>query len=94
MLQIVGVEGQNPSGHYLTASKLLDTVPLSRTADLDLPPAKKQNLDQEVLTLADESHEKSEVSFVSIRFFIWGASLFCYLAIYFRIHAVSVKLGW
>uniref|UniRef100_A0A1J3JR56 DNA polymerase alpha subunit B n=1 Tax=Noccaea caerulescens TaxID=107243 RepID=A0A1J3JR56_NOCCA len=62
--QIVGVEGQNPSGHYLTASKLLDSVPLTVTADVDLPPAKKQNLDQEVLAVADESREKSEVSFV------------------------------
>lgn len=70
MMQIVGVEGQNPSGHYLTASKLLDTVPLTLNADVDLPPAKKQNLDQEVLTLADESRDNSEVSFVSIRSFI------------------------
>ncbi|XP_009127568.1 DNA polymerase alpha subunit B [Brassica rapa] len=62
--QIVGIEGQNPSGHYFTASKLLDTVPLTVTADMDLPPAKKQNLDQEVLTLAEESREKSEVSFI------------------------------
>lgn len=69
-MQIVGVEGQNPSGHYLTASKLLDSVPLTVTADVDLPPAKKQNLDQEVLAVADESREKSEVSFVSMRSFV------------------------
>ncbi|CAH2065947.1 unnamed protein product [Thlaspi arvense] len=62
--QIVGIEGQNPSGHYLTASKLVDLVPLTVTTDVDLPPAKKQNLDPEVLTLADESREKSEVSFI------------------------------
>ena len=68
-MQIVGIEGQNPSGHYFTASKLLDTVPLTLTADVDLPPAKKQNLDQEVLTLAEESRETSEVSFVSMRLF-------------------------
>ncbi|VVB14842.1 unnamed protein product [Arabis nemorensis] len=62
--QIVGIEGQNPSGHYLTASKLVDSVPLTHTADVDLPPAKKQNLDQEVLTPEGESHERSEVSFI------------------------------
>ncbi|CAH8382709.1 unnamed protein product [Eruca vesicaria subsp. sativa] len=62
--QIVAVEGQNPSGHYLTASKLVDTLPLTPTADVDLPPAKKQNLDQEALTLTDESRENSEVSFI------------------------------
>ncbi|KAL1216416.1 hypothetical protein V5N11_026347 [Cardamine amara subsp. amara] len=62
--QIVGIEGQNPSGHYLTASKLVDSVPLTVTADADQPPAKRQNLDQEVLAPAEESHEKSEVSFI------------------------------
>ncbi|XP_010415340.1 PREDICTED: DNA polymerase alpha subunit B-like [Camelina sativa] len=59
--QIVGIEGQNPSGHYLTASKLVDSV---LTADADLPPAKRQNLDQEVVTSAEESHELSGVSFI------------------------------
>ncbi|ESQ28529.1 hypothetical protein EUTSA_v10018287mg [Eutrema salsugineum] len=62
--QIVGIEGQNPSGHYFTASKLVDSVPLTVTTDVDLPPAKKQNLDQEVLPLADESREKTDVSFI------------------------------
>ncbi|KAG7586165.1 DNA polymerase alpha/epsilon subunit B [Arabidopsis thaliana x Arabidopsis arenosa] len=62
--QIVGIEGQNPSGHYLTASKLLDSVPLTRAVDMDLPPAKRQNLDQEVLVPTEESCERSEVSFI------------------------------
>lgn len=65
-MQIVGIEGQNPSGHYLTLSKLIDSVPLVVTVDADLPPAKRQNLDQEVLAPAEESRERSEVSFVSI----------------------------
>ncbi|KFK41171.1 hypothetical protein AALP_AA2G094900 [Arabis alpina] len=62
--QIVGIEGQNPSGHYLTASKLVDSVPLTQTADLDQPPAKKQTIKQEVLTPVGESREGSEVSFI------------------------------
>ncbi|CAN8243808.1 unnamed protein product [Cochlearia groenlandica] len=53
--QIVGIEGQNPSGHYFTATKLIDSVPLTLTANVDLPPAKKQNLDQDGLTTAEES---------------------------------------
>lgn len=69
-MQIVGIEGQNPSGHYLTASKLVDSVPLTLAADVDQPPAKKQNLDQEVVTSVGESREISEVSFVSMRSFI------------------------
>lgn len=69
-MQIVGIEGQNPSGHYLTASKLLDSVPLIRAVDVDLPPAKRQNLDQEVLVPTEESCERSEVSFVSMHSFM------------------------
>ncbi|GLU06162.1 hypothetical protein SLE2022_232160 [Rubroshorea leprosula] len=46
--QVVGIEGHNPSGHCLIASKLVDYVPLSAAADTDLPPAKKQALDQEI----------------------------------------------
>jgi DNA polymerase alpha subunit B len=68
--QVVGIEGQNPSGHYLTASKLLDSVPLTLTVDVDLPPAKRQILDQEVLVPAEESCQKSEVSFVSMHSFM------------------------
>jgi len=69
-MQVVGIEGQNPSGHYLTASKLLDSVPLTLTVDVDLPPAKRQILDQEVLVPAEESCQKSEVSFVSMHSFM------------------------
>lgn len=46
--QVVGIEGSNPSGHCLIASKLVDNVPLSAGADTDLPPAKKQVFDQEI----------------------------------------------
>lgn len=69
-MQIVGIEGQNPSGHYLTASKLVDSVPFTRAVDIDLPPAKRQNLDPEVLAPAEEPCERSEVSFVSMQSFI------------------------
>ncbi|KAJ4839405.1 hypothetical protein Tsubulata_016860 [Turnera subulata] len=45
--QIVGIEGQNPSGHCFIASKLVDSVPLSDCGDENLPPAKRQAFDQE-----------------------------------------------
>ncbi|KAK6930864.1 DNA polymerase alpha, subunit B, N-terminal [Dillenia turbinata] len=45
--QVVGIEGHNPSGHCLIASKLVDSIPLSISADLDLHPAKKQTMDPE-----------------------------------------------
>ncbi|KAJ4960012.1 hypothetical protein NE237_019922 [Protea cynaroides] len=45
--QVVGVEGHNPSGHRLVASKVIDAIPLLVPPDVGLPPAKKQALDQD-----------------------------------------------
>lgn len=45
--QVVGIEGHNPSGHCLIASKLIDSIPLPIAADENLPSSKKQALDQE-----------------------------------------------
>ncbi|XP_042506466.1 DNA polymerase alpha subunit B [Macadamia integrifolia] len=45
--QVVGVEGHNPSGHCLVASKVVDAIPFLPPPDMGLPPAKKQALDQE-----------------------------------------------
>lgn len=61
--QVVGVEGHNPSGHCLIASKLVDSVPLSATADVSLPPAKKQALDQEIQSI-DLSPTQAELSVI------------------------------
>lgn len=47
-VQVVGIEGHNPSGHCLIASKLVDFIPLPETADVDLHPTKKQALDKEI----------------------------------------------
>ncbi|GMN49155.1 hypothetical protein TIFTF001_018320 [Ficus carica] len=46
--QVVGIEGHNPGGHCLIASKLVDFIPLPETADVDLHPTKKQALDKEI----------------------------------------------
>lgn len=43
---MVGVEGHNPSGHCLIASKIVDRIPLSVSSTENLPPAKKQAVDQ------------------------------------------------
>ncbi|KAK7280899.1 hypothetical protein RIF29_08461 [Crotalaria pallida] len=40
--QVVGIEGHNPSGHCLVASKLVDSIPSSVSEDEDLNPAKRQ----------------------------------------------------
>ncbi|KAI4343365.1 hypothetical protein L6164_010722 [Bauhinia variegata] len=45
--QVVGVEGNNPSGHCLIASKLVDSLPSSIVDDENLNPAKKLALDRE-----------------------------------------------
>ncbi|KAJ8758916.1 hypothetical protein K2173_002695 [Erythroxylum novogranatense] len=57
--QIVGIEGHNPSGHCLIASKLVDCVPLSASADVSTHPAKKQALDQQIQS--DDLSKKQEV---------------------------------
>ncbi|CAN1313477.1 DNA polymerase alpha subunit B [Linum perenne] len=59
--QIVGVEGHNPSGYCLIASKLVDTVPLSANNDENLHPAKRQSLGQE-LQSANLSSPDGEIS--------------------------------
>uniref|UniRef100_A0A5B7C235 DNA polymerase alpha subunit B n=1 Tax=Davidia involucrata TaxID=16924 RepID=A0A5B7C235_DAVIN len=45
--QVVGVEGHNPSGHCLIASKIIDYIPFSVSTDENFHPAKKQVVDQE-----------------------------------------------
>ncbi|GAB4840572.1 hypothetical protein Ancab_021342 [Ancistrocladus abbreviatus] len=47
--QVVGITGNNPSGHYLIASEIIDPVPFPVPAD-DLPSAKRQAFDEESLT--------------------------------------------
>ncbi|KAL6987182.1 hypothetical protein U1Q18_012934 [Sarracenia purpurea var. burkii] len=61
--QVVGVEGHNPSGHYLIASKIVDYIPLSVSSDEHLHPTKKQavNLD---FQSTDPSHVLVELSMV------------------------------
>ncbi|KAK9188746.1 hypothetical protein WN944_020151 [Citrus x changshan-huyou] len=46
--QVVGIEGSNPSGHCLIASKLVDQIPLPVDAVVDVHPSMKQALDQEI----------------------------------------------
>ncbi|KAK2636699.1 hypothetical protein Ddye_031491 [Dipteronia dyeriana] len=48
--QVVGIEGYNPSGHCLIASKVVDSVPLPVSTDVNAHPIKKQALDQDVLS--------------------------------------------
>ncbi|KAL5552508.1 hypothetical protein UlMin_039909 [Ulmus minor] len=61
--QIVGIEGHNPSGHCLVASKIVDYTPLSHTDDVNLHPTKKQALDEEI-HLHDISSEQAELSMI------------------------------
>ncbi|KAH0450066.1 hypothetical protein IEQ34_020758 [Dendrobium chrysotoxum] len=43
--QVIGIEGHNPSGHCLLASKVIEKLPVA--PDVGLPPAKKQAMDHE-----------------------------------------------
>ncbi|KAJ8615681.1 hypothetical protein MRB53_035053 [Persea americana] len=53
--QVIGIEGRNPSGHCLVASKLVDSLPLSVSLDEDLPPAKKQATGEEVQPIQSDT---------------------------------------
>ncbi|KAL2484471.1 putative microtubule-associated protein futsch [Abeliophyllum distichum] len=61
--QVVGVEGHNPSGHCLIASKIVDYVPLSVPSNENLPPAKKQAVDKD-LQSTNPSQETRELSLI------------------------------
>ncbi|KAL0421519.1 UNVERIFIED_CONTAM: DNA polymerase alpha subunit B [Sesamum latifolium] len=60
--QVVGVEGHNPSGHCLIASKMIDYVTLSVISS-EQHPSKRQAMDHS-LQLTNHSHDTSEVSLV------------------------------
>ncbi|KAG6525019.1 hypothetical protein ZIOFF_014971 [Zingiber officinale] len=51
--QVIGVDGHNPSGHCLIASKVFDFVP--NPPDVDCPPAKKLAIDLDHQTSSSES---------------------------------------
>ena len=56
ILQVVGVEGHNPSGHCLIASRLMDAVPLSAATEFEEqlePPSKRRDGSQEKLEATD-----------------------------------------
>ena len=57
------MEGHNPSGHCLVASKIIDYVPLSVSSSENLHPPKKQALDQTVQS-TDSSCPTPELSLV------------------------------
>ncbi|CAI9298813.1 unnamed protein product [Lactuca saligna] len=44
--QVAGIEGHNPSGHYLIATKIVDYVPLSVPNDENIPQKKRQAMDE------------------------------------------------
>ncbi|XP_020961340.1 LRR receptor-like serine/threonine-protein kinase GSO1 [Arachis ipaensis] len=62
--QVVGIEGHNPSGHCLVASKLVDSIPPTSVADdKDLNPAKKLAIDKS--QPIDITSKKIELSMVA-----------------------------
>ena len=63
------MEGHNPSGHCLVASKIIDYVPLSVSSSENLHPPKKQALDQTVQS-TDSSCPTPELSLVGKLFYI------------------------
>lgn len=61
--QVIGIKGNNPSGHCLIASEIIDYVPLSFSAEDNSQHAKKQALDQE-FNPTEPSHMLSELSLI------------------------------
>ncbi|KAG9446635.1 hypothetical protein H6P81_012763 [Aristolochia fimbriata] len=57
--QVIGIEGHNPSGHCLIASKVVDSLPLPTSMDEGLPPLKKQAMDMEFKPLSPCSSSTS-----------------------------------
>lgn len=64
LFQVVGIEGNNPSGHCLSAAKIIDSIPLPSPADVSLPLSKKQAVDQDTIS-PDSSSLPEELSVVS-----------------------------
>lgn len=64
-MQVVGIEGHNPSGHCLVASKLIDSFPVSSTVDPILPPAKKIALNHDIQPI-NQFSTQSELSMVCV----------------------------
>ncbi|XP_011086737.1 DNA polymerase alpha subunit B [Sesamum indicum] len=60
--QVVAVEGHNPSGHCLIASKIIDYVPLSVTSSEE-HPSKRQAMDHS-LQLTNPQLDTSELSLI------------------------------
>ncbi|KAK6160370.1 hypothetical protein DH2020_003751 [Rehmannia glutinosa] len=60
--QVVGVEGHNPSGHCLIASRIIDCVP-SSVISTEHPPSKRPALDHN-LQFTNPSQHMSEVSLI------------------------------
>lgn len=57
-MQIIGVEGQNPSGHCFVASRIVDSTPMlikDGAFDSQSPQAKRQVLDASVTVAATKS---------------------------------------
>ncbi|KAL1808209.1 hypothetical protein ACET3Z_025199 [Daucus carota] len=59
--QVIGIKGDNPSGHCLIASEIIDHVPLLDSNDENSQPSKKQALDKDLIQ-TDLSHAQSEIS--------------------------------
>ncbi|XP_047325252.1 DNA polymerase alpha subunit B [Impatiens glandulifera] len=61
--QVVGIEGNNPSGHCLIASRIIDCIPLSLSADENPNHPKKQAVEQELNT-KNGTHVSWELSMI------------------------------
>ncbi|GAA0154934.1 DNA-directed DNA polymerase [Lithospermum erythrorhizon] len=60
--QVVGIEGHNPSGHCLIASKIIDHIPLTVSTDGNTRPTKKQATQE--LQSADLPPATPEISLI------------------------------
>ncbi|XP_074295902.1 uncharacterized protein LOC141623669 [Silene latifolia] len=61
--QVIGIVGDNPSGHCLVASKVDDLIPFPASSDCDLHPVKRQAVDEDGLPSL-QSPAPSELSVI------------------------------
>lgn len=83
-MQIIGVEGHNPSGHCLVVTRLVDSIPINvhdGNFGAEVPHAKRQATDTSIPTSIDNSSSNlpmSVVCWINFMFLIFLTISSCY----------------
>ena len=66
-MQIIGVEGHNPSGHCLVVTRIVDSIPMNlhdKIFGAEVPQAKRQAIDTSMPMSTDNSSTDLPMSMV------------------------------